>query len=424
MDRSSLFDWNPWWNTGKVPSNWLGHRRKQLQDLSGSVLGSEITIITGVRRSGKTTLVLQTIDLLLDSGVPPKNILFANLNDASFTGVTIDDIRDSYLQLHQPKGRIYFFLDEVQEVKGWERWALKGYELKRDEKVIVTGSSSALLTGEYASILTGRTNTLKVFPLDLSEYMDFVGSKIPTFPIGDDRNAIIHHLDGYLKNGGFPELRARSDAVPNDLLSGYFNDILVRDVLLHNKVDAVSILRFSKYLMTNIAKPMTLRSLKNATGLSIDTIKSYIAILEKVYLVWGLSFFSYSNKRTLEDQRPKKYYCIDSGMRNAVSTRFSEDTGRLAENLVFLKLLKKGLSFWYWKGNNEIDFVINDGSSGTELINVCYCDSIPDREFKGFEEFIMEYRTPRNGMKVLTRDTEGWEGDVEQIPLWKWLLSS
>jgi len=422
MDHSALLEWNPWWNTGKVPSNWTGHRRKQLEDLADRMQGKEITMVTGVRRSGKTTLLFQVIDRLLSSGIPPENILFANLNDASFTGVTLDEIRDSYLQLHGPRGRIFYFLDEIQEIGGWEKWALKGYELKRDEKVVVTGSSSVLLFGEYISVLTGRTNTINVYPLDFPEYLEFNGYFIPAHPRGDDRNTILHHLDNYMRRGGFPELQYRTDVIPTDILSGYFNDILVRDVLLHNKVDAASILRFSKYVMTNIAKPMTYRSLHNATGLSVDTIKSYIAILERVYLAWSMPFFSYSYKKTLEDQRPKKYYCIDNGLRNAVSFRFSDDLGRLAENMVYLEMMKRGGALGYWKGSNEIDFVFMDESGGTELINVCYSDSIPDREFKGFEEFVSEHGKPKIGMRIITRDTEGKIGNVELLPLWKWLM--
>lgn len=424
MDESPLADWNPWWNTGKVPSNWLGHTRDDLTLLERQIQSRDITIVTGVRRSGKTTLLFQMIDRLIRSGADPNNILFANLNDASFTGVSLESIQDAYFQMHQPNGKVYYLLDEVQEIDGWERWALKGYELKREQKVVATGSSSVLLTGGYSSILTGRTNTLKVFPLNYREYLSFNGSSLPEHPTSDDRNRAIFHLERYLRAGGFPELQVRRDIIPENVLSGYFSDILVRDVLLHNKVDAASIIRFSKYIMTNISNPLTLRALKNATGLSLDTVKAYISILEKVYLLWTVPHFSFSNKQSIEDQRPKKYYCIDNGMRNAVSFKFSDDIGRLSENLVFLELKKRERGIGYWKGSNEIDFVSMDKEGRIELINVCYSDSIPEREFTGLNEFISKEGTSKITSKILTRNTEEEQGDVELVPLWKWLLRS
>jgi len=146
-----------------------------------------------------------------------------------------------------------------------------------------------------------------------------------------------------------------------------------------------------------------------------------MSYFEDAYLLFTVPIFSYSLK--VQEQNPRKLYTIDNGLRNAVSFKFSEDEGRLAENLVFIELKRKNREIYYWKGRGEIDFVIKNKDNSVDLINVCYSDEIQKREYDSINEFIEKHpKVKINKCIILTKDIEKKEKKTEYIPLWKWLL--
>ena len=173
MDIAKLSEWNPWWESKEVPEELRGRPRPQYKKLLGSVEIKEITIITGVRRSGKSTLMYQVIDSLLKKGTDPKQIMFVNLEDKKLTKDSLDDIYFSYRQNMNLEKKAYVFFDEIHRKEGWESWIRKKYDLKTNDKFVISGSCSYLLKKEYSTLLTGRNLTFEVMPLSFEEFLLF-----------------------------------------------------------------------------------------------------------------------------------------------------------------------------------------------------------------------------------------------------------
>lgn len=210
-------------------------------------------------------------------------------------------------------------------------------------------------------------------------------------------------------------------------LKNYFSGIIARDVLMRYSLrDASKIEGLSHLLLTSIAAPVSARGLGNVLGISPHTVLDYIRILEEVYLVQTLSFFSYSLKEQIS--RQKKVYCIDSGIKNAISFTFSRDMGRNAENVVFLSLKRSGSEVFYWKNEKgwEVDFVVKYGMDIKELIQVCWDMSAKTekREIRALNA-AMKYFNLRKST-IITEDTLKEEqigaNVIEFVPLWLWLL--
>ncbi|MBU4245755.1 MAG: AAA family ATPase, partial [Nanoarchaeota archaeon] len=203
-----LSDWNPWWEHGKVPENLCGVKREKSDEIIHLESMKEIKIITGVRRSGKSTLLYHVIDNLLKKGVAPKDILLINFEDAGIAHYTLDEIHERYMSELNPTYSLHIFIDEVQKKEGWERWIRKKYDLRQAAGFFVSGSSSALLKKEYSTLLTGRNLSLEIFPLDFNEYLQFSGMKIENLKTItlETQSKISFNLKKYIEFGGFPEV--------------------------------------------------------------------------------------------------------------------------------------------------------------------------------------------------------------------------
>ncbi|MBI5392606.1 ATP-binding protein [Candidatus Woesearchaeota archaeon] len=199
----------------------------------------------------------------------------------------------------------------------------------------------------------------------------------------------------------------------------YFDDILYKDIIGRYNLNSQRTKEFAVFLITNITKFISLRNIRNALSFSYDTTKEYLSYYKEAYLFFTTDCFSYS----LKEQKimASKIYTIDPGLRNAVSFRFSQDDGRLAENIVLIELLRKGMQPYYWKGKNEVDFVIKKNDQTITAINVTYSNEIEEREIKALEEFKNNSKKV-NDMIIITKDLEKQQDGVYFIPLWKWLL--
>ncbi len=424
---NALVDWNVWWNKRSDVAKFSGIERNQTKQLFEFLKIREIKILTGVRRSGKSTLMYQIIDKLLTQETNPENILFINFEDFRIRNLEVEVVFNEYIKEISPKGKVYLFLDEVQHSKDWWFFIRKNYDLKKDISFFVSGSSSELLPREYSQLLTGRNISLEVFPLNFKEFLNF-----KKFPINENlkfitteyENRILHLLKEYLVYGGFPEVVLKEKNFKNILLNQYFTDIINKDIVNRYDTNSTKTYDLAKYLLTNISNQFSFRSARAATGLGMETIEKYTAFILETKLVCFAPFFSYSLKT--QHQYPKKVYSIDTGLRNAVSFKFSEDIGRLAENLVFIELKRRGKEVYYWKGKQEVDFVIKE-LTHNELIQVSW--NIDDKKtrqrevnalLEGMNEFKLNY-----GLII----TENYSGEekidektIKYVPLWKWLL--
>jgi predicted AAA+ superfamily ATPase len=231
-----------------------------------------------------------------------------------------------------------------------------------------------------------------------------------------------------MRYGGFPEVVLQNvERLKVEQLKNYFAGIVARDVLMRYSLrDASKIEGVSHLLLTGIAAPVSARKLGNTLGISPHTVLDYIRILEEVYLVQTLPFFSYSLKEQMS--RQKKVYCIDSGIKNAIGFTFSRDIGRTAENIVFLSLIRPGSEVFYWKNEKgwEVDFVVKSGLDVGELVQVCWdlSSKVEEREVRGLAAAMEHFNLKKSTIITedsLKEETIG-ENVIEFVPLWLWLL--
>jgi hypothetical protein len=420
--------WNPWWLYDKVPELKKRITRPETLDGITKLLDiKEIICITGVRRCGKSTMLYQIIDHLIENGIAPKNILYFNL-DEPFKDKSIsilDNIFENYVEINNPTGRKYIFLDEIQNIENWEKWLKKYYDLYDiDIKFVITGSNNTMLSDRMSTLLTGRVISKTVYPLSFMEYLGFAGFELKDTDV--QRSEIVHHFLNYLNNGGFPEVVLETDIDINHMrLNEYFDSILLRDIVVSKKIrESSKLIELANYSLTNISALLSYMKISKAIGLSVSSVKEYLLFLEQAYLIYQLNFFSYSIKTSLAIQKPRKIYCIDNGLRNAASFKFSSDEGKLAENSTFIELKRRNFDVYYWKGRKEVDFIIKNRDNTLIGINVTYTDVIDKREIKALLEFKENFQGRISELILLTRNVEKFEDGITYVPIWKWLLVS
>jgi len=420
--------WNPWWLYGRVPESKTRITRPETLGRIAKLMNiKEIICITGVRRCGKSTVLYQLIDHLIEDGVNPTNILYFNL-DEPFEDKSIsilDCIFENYIEINNPAGQKYIFLDEIQNIENWETWLKKYYDLyDTGIKFVITGSNSTMLSDKLSTLLTGRIISKTVYPLSFTEYLAFVEFELKDVDV--QRSEAIHHFLNYLHSGGFPEVVMEDDADINLMrLNEYFDSIMLRDIIVSKKIrESSKLIDLANYSLTNISAMLSYMKISKAIGLSVGSIKEYLLYLEQAYLIYQLNFFSYSLKTSLAIQKPRKIYCIDNGLRNAVSFKFSSDEGKLAENSIFIELKRRSLDVYYWKGRREVDFVVKRRDNTLMGVNVTYTEVIDERDIKALLEFKENFREKVSELILLTRNVERSEGGITYIPIWKWLLGS
>lgn len=412
---------NPWWSTGAVPAALLGQPRAIAERLLEDLEEPFAVVLTGVRRSGKTTILFQMIDRLLGHGVPPHHVLYVNLEELALEGVALDEIRRQYLEQFAPTGPTYLFVDEVQRRPDWTRWVRSIVDQKRDH-IAVTGSTSGLLAGEHGAVLTGRHLTTTVRPLGFGEYLGFHGIHRPRDPVApEDAASFVHHLDQYLLTGGFPQANVSDPTRARRILQHYFTDIMQRDLVAQHGLDPQGVQRLGLYLAQTFARPHTKRALQRATGNSRDTINTYLDAFTSAFILQPCHRYHASPKPEVRDQSPTKYYLVDPGMRNALAAPGS-DLGRLAENAVANAIHAAGFDLRYWKDDrHEVDFVIARPNGRVDAIQVTYGDTVPEREVAALTALAETLPASRRGRFTLLARRDADTGNVPQVALWRWL---
>lgn len=431
MDKNEILtilnDWNFW---QKEPD--VGIRRDLYwQKFAGFLPLRQVIIVTGVRRSGKSFLLRQFAEELLNKGVEKNEILMINFEDPRFIepdAPLLQKIYEIYLEALRPKRTPYVFLDEVQEVSGWEKWVRSMHELGK-AKIILSGSNAKLLGQEFSTLLTGRHLDITVFPLSFEEFLTFNNLLLKTeLDLINKQLEIKSFLNDYLEFGAFPE--AVLGAKKKEILLTYFEDILSKDLVRRYKVRKAEKLKsLAKFYLTNISSPVTFNSTEKFLGISADTVEKFSDYLKTAYLTFFVKRFSFKVKE--QEKSARKVYAIDSGLANAVGFRFSQNLGRLAENVVSLELQRKKainpeLEFYYWKDTQEreVDFVVKDGLKVEELIQVCWEIQNPQTKNREIRSLLkaMGKLDVKQGLVI----TENYEEEGEKIkftPLWRWLLA-
>ena len=307
----------------------------------------QIQIVSGVRRSGKSTLLS-----LLKKEYSSKIASF-NFEDSRIYGFGVSDF-SKLDRVIGPEVDVYFF-DEIQNVPQWEIFIRQLHD--QGKKIFITGSNASLLSKELGTRLTGRYISHELFPFNYPEFLVFKKKK-------DSVSAI----ESYIKMGGFPEYLKSKNI---ETLQYLLRDILYRDIAIRYSIKNTKILfDIALYLISNVGKEFTFNSLRKTFEVgSANTISDYLHWMEESYLFFYVSKFSYSKKNS--SVNPRKVYGIDTGMIQANSHSYTKDKGRLLENLVFLHLRQNQLDIFYYKEKKECDFVVFRDKKIVQAIQVC-----------------------------------------------------
>ncbi|MFO7599225.1 MAG: ATP-binding protein [Candidatus Desulfacyla sp.] len=393
MNDAQLMDILEYWNFWSQDRYTGVYRTLYADELYRQRDLKEASVVTGVRRSGKSTILLQVLQKLIDSGTARQNILYVNFEEPSFmSSLTVEfllRIHDLYQEHFNPAGRTYIVLDEVQLVPGWERFVRGLYDRETNIKFYVTGSSSRLLSREFGASLTGRIVSNEVFPLTFPEFLGFKGKEDLLHKArGKGSPALRNLFKEYMRFGGFPQVvltEAEKDRM--QILKDYYTAVIEKDIIQRYEVrDIKKLKEFCLNLYANVAAHFSGYQAEKRQKISQPTANKFLEYAREVFLVQTTDYFSYSFAE--QKSNPYKVYAIDPGLYNAVSFRFSENIGRLFENVVYLALRAKGHEIFYWKGKGEVDFLIRKGTGIERLINVCWDlnDNNKKRELSGLGE--------------------------------------
>jgi predicted AAA+ superfamily ATPase len=381
-----------------------------------------IKVVTGVRRAGKSTLCY----LLLKN----RKFAYVNFDDREILDFKSTEIEKGVKEIYGDVETL--FLDEIQNYERWELWVNSLY--RRGYNIVITGSNAKLLSRELSTHLTGRYIEVEVFPFSFREVLKYLGIDSTHLDVDKEKQGkVMNLLKSYLERGGFPEVWVKD--LGRDFLQTLFENIIYKDVVKRWSVRHPSkIEELAIYLITNFSSKYSITKLKNALDFrSKETVKKYIAFLEESYLIFSLNNFSFKVKEVLKI--PRKVYVVDTGLINSVSHKFSENLGRLMENLVFLELRKRYKEIFYFqtKEGYEVDFLIKEGLRVKQLIQVTYAnsfDEIDRREWRALLKAYELFKAHKPELIIITWDYEdekeiSWfnkRAKIKFIPLWKWLL--
>ena len=428
MDEIKILEILNRWNFWKEEKD-TGIERGGYIDKGIRFLGSNVIIaIIGVRRSGKSFIMRQIARHLIGSN-SARDTLIVDFEDPELEGSdseTLNKIYEVYVKELSPT-RPTIFLDEIHIVTNWEKWVRMMHELGK-ARIFISGSSSKLLSGELSTVIAGRHLDIRVFPLSFNEFLDFRGIEIEDMlDIVDKRFEIERSIKEYLEFGGFPEVVLSENK--RELLTNYWKDIIYRDVILRFKIRKIEHFRsLGRFYLTNISSPITFNRISKFLGISDDTVETFSRYLVETFSIFFVKRFSFSLKE--QENSPRKVYSIDNGLSNAIGFRFSDNFGRLMENLVAIELKRRGEEIYYWRdySGREVDFVVMDRKKVKQLIQVCYDIedfTTKERELKALVKAGKELKC--KNLKVITWDYEGREEfknkRIEFIPLWRWLLN-
>ena len=353
------------------------------------------TVIAGIRRCGKSTLLRQLMSRKYDSA------LYLNFEDIRLANFDTDDFTRLQREIERRNVRVLFF-DEIQIIPKWEIFIHQ--MLNEEYTLFITGSNASLLSSELGTHLTGRHIPMELFPFSYSEYLSFKSR-----PADEDS------LLNYLRDGGIPEyVKNESEIILNTLI----DDILIRNIAIRNSIKDVNSLRaLAVYLLSNIGNLVSAGKLVGMFDIkAASTFLDYFSFYQRSYLLEFIPIFSYSLK--VQSRNPKKVYSMDLGLANEASANFSDNTGHKLENLIFLHLRRKPGNICYYKGKGECDLVVAEKGKVLHAIQVCHqiTDQNFAREYNGLLEAMKAFNLSE-GIIVTTNQTDSFEEDGKHIRL-------
>lgn len=467
--------YNPWWDNKPIPeSKTSAFKRGDFYMIKKNLNKKEIDSIVGPRRVGKTILIHQLIQDLLSSGVDPKRILYLSVDEVELNrgGAELRHILETYSKFiiktpfEDIKETHYLFLDEIQELKDWEKILKNWYDLGHKLKFIISGSSSIWISKGTEESLLGRIKTSVMMPLKFSETLKYRGILSDSFAserktiqealkkavekgdvkifkeelerfigeVSPKRNEIEIELNRYLVIGGYPEFLDIKDYNKiGESIRDKIKLIFFKDIVRYFKIRNPEVLEdLFKLLAKNSGSHLNLVQTANILDIQRPTLRDYLKYLTKAYLIKYSEFYSSSRKTRIRKQ--DKIYVLDAGIRNGISDFLDDsllkdetETGKVVEGVLFdhLSRLKFNLEpgpetdVFYWRNKKEIDFVMEIKRKPIPIESK-YRNVLPEASLVEIDEFLKETKSPFG--IVVTKSLFKTEGKIIKIPLWLFLL--
>jgi len=404
-----------------------GVERDLLKNIEKKLPLPHVIVLTGMRRSGKSTLLRQIIKKYYHD----EDFYYINFEDERL----LDFKANEFNRLYEASVSLFgkhktFFLDEVQNVTHFETFIRRFCE--EGFKFIITGSSAALLSREIGTKLTGRHLDITLRPFSFAEFLSLRGVVLAeAFWLRvESRVEIKKHFEDYLSMGGMPEYLAYGDV---ELLGEVYNDLVMKDIVARYKVeDPLTLRQLYLYLISNVASRFSFNSLKKFSDVkSVNTIKKFIGYLEQTYFAVTINKFDYSLKR--QGVNDKKFYLADNGFLEVLSRSFSKDRGKLLENLVFVNLSRdysEGEVTYFADAKGECDFIVSKHRQVLGAFQVCYELNAfnRERELRGLLAAMKAFELKQGFLLTMSQQEEdeikleGSEAVVVVVPVWKWFL--
>lgn len=379
-----------------------------------------IKVITGIRRCGKSTLFELFINYLKENGIKNNQIIHINLEDADYNFKDYKELYDYVTSKIDNKNNYYVFLDEVQNISEFQK-AVDSLYIKKNVDVYITGSNAYLLSGELATLLSGRYIEIKMLPLSFKEYVS---------SFEDNSNTYNLFLD-YMKNGGMPGNINILKSNPNDIdryLDGIFSTIVYKDIMARNNIsDKLLLENILKYIFDSVGSPISTKKISDtltSKGISTSnhTVDNYISAFFESYLIYKAERFDVKGKNLLV--RDYKYYIVDTGLRSyLLGKKVGSDMGHILENIVYLELLRRGYKVYVGKVDDlEVDFVAEnrDGLKYYQVALTVRDEKVLERELKSLQKTGDYY--PKY-LLTLDMDLETDYEGITKINIIDWLLN-
>ena len=381
---------------------------------------SEILIISGIRRCGKSVLMQQIRDRLVEKD------FFFNFDDERLANFKLDDfqkLQECFVELFGEQHTYYF--DEIQNIEGWERFVRRLYNA--GNKIVITGSNARMLSRELGTHLTGRYIQVEIYPFSFQEYlaMNEIPVNAKTLYTTTGRATMAKSFVKYMECGGFPKFLQDGSV---SYLTSLYESIIYRDILTRNGLtNEKEMLELMFYLASNATKRVTYSSLGKVVGIQHpDTIKNYLEYIQQTYLISQLFRYDPSVKKQM--MSPKKIYFVDNAIIKRIGFNATENNGVFLENLVFIELKRRGWDVYYYADKKECDFIVRKGLHISDAYQVTLKMDSPqtrEREIAGVREAMQAYSLSKGYILTFEgKETINFDDGtiVEVVPVWEWIL--
>jgi len=398
----------------------LGVEREILGQLKKTIAALQITVVTGLRRVGKSTLLAQIANKYLKDGY-----YFVNFEDERLLNFQVKDfdlLHETLIGLFGEKQT--FLFDEIQNVPEWERFVRRLHD--QGYKLIVTGSNASLLSQELGTRLTGRSIRVELFPFSFREFLSFRKVEVPDLKVLTikQKGQLLKLTKDYIVSGGIPDSLKYPELEIHKTL---YDDVLYRDIATRYKLDNVKSLKeLAFYLISNVSTLISFNKLKQLLKLgSVNTVKSYIDYLESSWLFFVVNKYAYSVKE--QQIAAKKIYGIDTGLIGSVGFSFSGNKGKLIENAVYLQLRRKRQDIYYYKTvqDYEVDFFLPKENAFIQVSQHFGLPETQERELRAIAIAVQEQKKAATHIVITESDKQTLNREglrIQVVPLYEWLL--